>query len=92
MRPIPARSVVPEWRNGGLVVRWSCGASAPPLRFGMPRVGGRSAARARTRRAGPGRCRVTGRPQARADFSLSARSVRSQEKPPSASGARPKWP
>lgn len=30
--------------------------------------------------------------QAKADFSSSARSVRSQEKPPSASGSRPKCP
>lgn len=32
------------------------------------------------------------RGQARADFRLATRSVRSQENPPSASGWRPKWP
>ena len=48
-------------------------------------------AHARERRDGGG-LRATSAAQAIADLSLSTRSVFSQEKPPSFSGSRPKWP
>ena len=70
--------------QGGQQIAQQIALAGPQLPAAAPAIDDAPALR--------GLCRRFLVDQAKADFSCGTRSSRSQEKPPSGSGARPKWP